>query len=392
MIRFFVMFLTVLMTVCLPFTGQAAASFGQRTANMAEIKGIRVSSTADKIRLVVDASKEVDYETVVLSNPTRVVVNLHGAWLSPAVKKNMDLGSRFASRLRAAQFDPNTVRIVVETTVGKNNYEVFSLKGGEAPYRVVLDFGNLSKGAAGASIKFPTGHGNEAPNDTKAGKKPEVKKDTSKSSGTVTPPPVVKREPFFAPGLVGKKIAIDAGHGGNDAGAIGPTGVTEKSITLRVAQEVQRQLTAAGATVLMTRTRDTEVSAKHALASDIEELQARCDVANDEDADIFLSLHMDSFASGDAKGTTGYYYGAGTSAGQRLADTVHKSVLNALGTQDRGTKSCNFYVVKHTTMPAALIEMAFVSNPAEEKLMDSDAGVQKAAKAIVSGLRDFFGK
>ena len=101
MIRFFVMFLTVLMTVCLPFTGQAAASFGQRTANMAEIKGIRVSSTADKIRLVVDASKEVDYETVVLSNPTRVVVNLHGAWLSPAVKKNMDLGGTVRSEYRA---------------------------------------------------------------------------------------------------------------------------------------------------------------------------------------------------------------------------------------------------------------------------------------------------
>ena len=127
MIRFFMMFLMVLMALGIPFTAQAAA-FGQRAANMAEIKAIRVSSTADKVRLVVDATKEVDYETVVLSKPGRVVVNLTGAWLSPAVKKNMDLGSRFAGKVRVAQFNPNTVRIVVETSVGRNNYEVFSYK------------------------------------------------------------------------------------------------------------------------------------------------------------------------------------------------------------------------------------------------------------------------
>lgn len=398
MIRFFMMFLMVLMALGIPFTAQAAA-FGQRAANMAEIKAIRVSSTADKVRLVVDATKEVDYETVVLSKPGRVVVNLTGAWLSPAVKKNMDLGSRFAGKVRVAQFNPNTVRIVVETSVGRNNYEVFSLKGGESPYRVVMDFGNLSKGSSGAAIKFPTGHGNDAPADkpTKPAGKTDTKPGTSgqASSGSsgagIVIPPVIKREPFFSPGLSGKKIALDAGHGGNDAGAVGPTGVMEKSITLRVTKAVQQLLTAAGAQVLMTRTTDTEVSAKHALASDVEELQARCDVANDEDADIFLSIHMDSFAGGDAKGTTGYYYGEGTSSGQRLANRVHLAVAAALGIQDRGTKSCNFYVVKHTVMPAALIEVAFVSNPEEEKLMNSEAGVKKAAQGIVDGLQKFFG-
>ena len=390
MIRFFMMFLMALLLMSFPFAAQAA-SFSQRAAGMAEIKDIRVSTTADRARLVVDATKEVDYDTVVLSNPGRVVVNMTGAWLSPAVKKSLSLDSRFAGRVRIAQFNPNTVRIVVETTMGRNNYEVFSLKGGEAPYRIVMDFGNLGKGSAGAAIKFP-GHGSDGQSAKPADKKKSTGQVSSSTNETTKPvPAVVKREPFFAPGLAGKKITLDAGHGGNDAGAIGPTGVTEKSITLRVVQEVQRLLTAAGSEVLLTRSTDTEVSAKHALATDIEELQARCDVANDANADIFLSIHMDSFASGDAKGTTGYFYGDGTSAGHRLADQVQRGVVAALGTQDRGTKSCNFYVVRHTVMPAALVEVAFVSNPAEEKLMDSPAGVKKAAEGIVAGLRNFFG-
>ena len=97
-------------------------------------------------------------------------------------------------------------------------------------------------------------------------------------------------EPVFTPGIKGKKIALDAGHGGSDVGAIGPTGVTEKNITLRIAKELQKQLQAEGAEVIMTRDKDIEVSPKRAKATDIEELQARCDIANRNEADILLYL------------------------------------------------------------------------------------------------------
>lgn len=174
-------------------------------------------------------------------------------------------------------------------------------------------------------------------------------------------------------------------------GAIGPTGVTEKGVTLRVATELQKRLVKEGATVLMTRSTDTEVSPKKAKASDIEELQARCDVGNDKNADIFISLHMDSFTNSSPSGTTGYYYVNGSKAGQRLAKELSEGIVSALGTGNRGIKSCNFYVVKHTTMPAALIEMAFISNDKEERLMNSDEGVKKAAEGLVNGLISFFG-
>lgn len=87
-----------------------------------------------------DATREVDYETVVLSNPQRIVVNINGAWLSPAVERNMVVDSSFANKVRISQFDKDTVRIVVESNVSKADYDVFSLTGGSSPYRVVLDF------------------------------------------------------------------------------------------------------------------------------------------------------------------------------------------------------------------------------------------------------------
>ena len=191
-------------------------------------------------------------------------------------------------------------------------------------------------------------------------------------------------------GLKGKKITIDAGHGGSDSGAIGPTGAMEKNITLKVATELKNLLLAEGATVYMTRTKDTEVSPKKGRATDIEELQARCDIANAKESDIFISIHMDSFTNDAAKGTTGYYYARGSAKSRDLADKVRQGVIDQLGTSSRGTQSCNFYVVKHTDMPATLVELAFISNKAEEKLLVSEAGVKKAAQGILDGIEDYF--
>ena len=192
--------------------------------------------------------------------------------------------------------------------------------------------------------------------------------------------------------LKGKIIVIDPGHGGNDAGAIGPTGVMEKNVTLKVALELRDLLEAEGAEVVMTRETDRTVSEKGAKASDIEELGARCDVANRIGADIFISIHADSFTRPEARGTTGYYYSKSTSGkGQKLADCIRRNLIEQLGTPSRGTQPCNFYVVKNTDMPATLIELGFISNKEEEKLLDSKEGVQKAAQGIFDGIEDYFG-
>ena len=402
----------LLALVLLPL--QASASdFGTRVSGMAEVTGVRISSQSDKVRIVVDATKDIAFKKMVLSSPERVVVDLPGAWLSPKAAKNTDLNSPFAGRLKVAQFDQKTVRIVVETKVGKNNYNVFKLTGGSAPCRVVLDFGNISGSSAGRKIDLPDSNGGEvqpvytppAQEETQQGS-PEPKSEEKTSRQEKKNPVKVEETPSGGvfegnakesgdeldriTGLKGKKIAIDPGHGGSDSGAIGPTGVMEKTITLRVATELKNLLTAEGATVYMTRTKDTEVSPKKGRATDVEELQARCDIANSKEADIFISIHMDSFTNGAAKGTTGYYYSVGSKKSRDLADKVRQGVVDQLGTQSRGTQSCNFYVVKHTDMPATLVELAFVSNKAEEKLLYSSEGVKKAAQGILDGIEDYF--
>ena len=375
--------LVMLLTMCLLLWGQQgaeAAGFAQRAGSMSEITGIRVSTDADKTRIVVDGTKETEYKVSVISNPQRIIIDIQNAWVSPNVKKATNIDSRFAKAVRIAQHDSSTVRVVVESSMGKNNYKVFALKGGTTAYRVVMDFGKVGGGSKNSGIDF----------------NPQPKPDTSTSTNTNkgdtvgATPSGTSTEPAFPPGLKGKIIALDAGHGGSDTGAIGPTGVTEKGVTLRVAKALQKLLQAEGATVLMTRTTDTEVSPKKANASDVEELQARCDVGNDGNADIFISMHMDSFTNSTPSGTTGYYYTKGSKAGQRLAQYLSEGVVTALGTGNRGTKSCNFYVVKHTDMPATLVEMAFISNDKEEKLMNSEAGINRAAEGLLNGLRRFF--
>lgn len=370
--------LVMLLTMCLLLWGQQgaeAAGFAQRAGSMSEITGIRVSTDADKTRIVVDGTKETEYKVSVISNPQRIIIDIQNAWVSPNVKKSTTIDSRFAKAVRIAQHDSSTVRVVVESSMGKNNYKVFALKGGTTAYRVVMDLGKVGGDTSGSN------------NTNKAEK---VETPPSVTTPSVTPPSGTTTEPAFTPGLKGKIIALDAGHGGSDTGAIGPTGVTEKGVTLRVAKALQKLLQAEGATVLMTRTTDTEVSPKKANASDVEELQARCDVGNDGNADIFISMHMDSFTNSTPSGTTGYYYTKGSKASQRLAQYVSEGVVTALGTGNRGTKSCNFYVVKHTDMPATLVEIAFISNDKEEKLMNSEAGINRAAEGILNGLRRFF--
>ena len=378
-----------------------AASFAERAGSMSEITAVRVSNSADKTRIVLDGTREASYKVSVLSNPQRIVVDIQNAWISPSLKKSTTIDSRFAKSVRIAQHDTSTVRVVVESSMGKNNYKVFPLKGGSTAYRIVMDFGNLGGSSSGAAIDFnpqpkPKDEDKGTASDSGSGTAGSTGEgtaiggstgsDTGSGKGTVT-----KGEPVFTPGLKGKIIALDAGHGGSDVGAIGPTGVTEKGVTLRVATELQKRLVKEGATVLMTRSTDTEVSPKKAKASDIEELQARCDIPNQNGSDIFVSIHMDSFTNGAAKGTTGYYYSLGSKRSRDLADKIRSGVVDQLGTQSRGTQSSNFYVVKHTDMPATLVEVAFISNPSEERLMNSEAGIKKAAQGIADGIADFFG-
>lgn len=382
-----ILFLAYMAALCLllPLASAAAAEsdFGERINGMAEVTGLRESSDGDKTRIVIDATREVTYKKMVLSSPDRVVVDIANAWLSPEVKRSIDIDNTFVGKVKIAQFDPKTVRVVVETKVGQNNYQVFSLNSGSVPGRVVMDFGNLENSD---DVKIDWSKKTTEPIEPQ----PEQEKPMPRAGGGSADEDVDTAINGIT-GLKGRVIVIDPGHGGSDSGAIGPTGVMEKSITLRVGNELRRLLTQEGATVYMTRSTDKEVSPKRSKATDIEELQARCDVANQKNADIFVSIHMDSFTNDAARGTTGYYYSLGNKRSRILADKIRAGVIDQIGTQSRGTQSSNFYVVKHTDMPATLVELAFISNKTEEQLMNSEDGIKKAAQGIADGIADYFG-
>lgn len=184
-----------------------------------------------------------------------------------------------------------------------------------------------------------------------------------------------------------KIITIDPGHGGSDSGAIGPNGYTEKEGAFAISQKVASILNQSGAKVVMTRDSDVDVYGPNASARN--ELQARVDVGNNANSDIFVSIHCNAFVNPAANGTQTFYYGS-SYQGQRLAQNIQEKMIEANGLRDRGISTCNFYVVKHSYMPAVLIETAFITNYDEEALLSDDEWQTTMAKAIAEGINEYF--
>lgn len=359
-------YLCLLLVCALLYIGQAEAL----AADRAQITDVRVSAGSSKVRIVADADGEVDYESFALKSPDRVVVDLKGASLGKNVKRDIKVDSRFVKRVRIGQHTQDTVRIVVESSVKRDNYDVFGITGGSSAYRVAMDFGKVELYGSSSSGTASSG-------------------GSSTSGGAVgSVGDIDVNDASVRSALKGRIITIDPGHGGSDTGAIGPGGLYEKTATLAIGLDLAEMLKKSGARVFITRRTDRDVAPQP--ATDSEELQARCNVGNLSKSDIFVSIHLDSFTSPSAAGTTGYYYTGGSDSSRRLAQYVKEGVVSALGTYDRGTKTSNFYVVKNTTMPATLVEVAFVSNPDEEAVLGSKEGQLKAAEGIFRGIVRYF--
>lgn len=190
------------------------------------------------------------------------------------------------------------------------------------------------------------------------------------------------------PGLAGHSLVIDPGHGGSDSGAIGYSGTREADVTLAVSKKVQDLLIHSGARVVMTRTTDVDVYGPNASAHD--ELQARVDVADrTPDAEIFVSIHCNAFRNAGAHGTETYYYPK-SDEDYRLASVLDEELAKIDGIYNRGVKQARFYVMRCTSIPASLVELAFITNPAEEAMLTDDAFQQKLAEAIVRGIARYF--
>lgn len=183
-----------------------------------------------------------------------------------------------------------------------------------------------------------------------------------------------------------KIIVLDPGHGGSDAGAIGPTGVTEKSVSLAVSLAAEKLLTDSGYKVIMTRTTDIDVAAPG--VSDSTELQARVDKAP-PNAALFISVHCNAFSNSSSNGMETYHAPTAVK-GARLARLLNEELARLGGLNNRGVKAARFYVMTHSQCPASLIELGFITNPREEKLLASKDYQQKLAQAITNAVNRYF--
>lgn len=221
-------------------------------------------------------------------------------------------------------------------------------------------------------------------------------KATSQKGGKVTTksdkvelPLAIKAKSKFRTGggIKDKIITLDPGHGGSDPGAIGASGLKEKQITLEISMRVKELLEKEGAKVFMTRTTDKDVYAPN--ASDRTELQARVNVAEKHNSDLFLSLHINSSVNKSVGGFSSYYYPK-TDNDLKIAKAIQDKFAKNFGVDNLGVRQANFYVVKRCSMPATLLEMCFISNPKEEKLMKSKWFQKKTARLIVEGVKNYF--
>jgi N-acetylmuramoyl-L-alanine amidase len=369
------------------------ASSPQETSKLPRITGIRHWSSADSSTVVLDLEDQVQYEAHRLSSPDRIYFDLHDTSLAPDVAgKTIEVGDALLARVRVAQPVSGLTRMVLETK-GNSNFSV-SLEPN--PYRLVVQVRKLGVDPKAQVNLFP---GTES--------------DRGKLFAIVVPPPT--HEDLQLRARVPKmRIVVDAGHGGWDLGTVGRKGLLEKDVVLEIAQRLGKLLESRlGAEVILTRKDDNYIP-----------LDERAGIANQSQADLFVSVHANYSDLPSARGVETYYTNffsspsakdvearedgtvAKTTAmaalspvdlhdrieqSRRLAASVQRSLYGILsvqnpGLRDRGVKEASYVVLTETAMPGILAEVSFVSSPTDEQKLRSDGYREQIAEALYKGI------
>ena len=368
------------------------------TSSMATIiEGLRLSQSKADIRLVFDLSEHANYHIFSLKNPARLVIDLNDTKRSHSLV-TPNLNNTPISSIRYGQKGKATLRVVLDLKKPLKSSSQLLSPQGNASYRLVIDLHGLPPTAITANpitppIKI------ERP-------KPEIIKIISNAP---------RRK------IV---IAIDAGHGGRDSGALGRSGTMEKTVVLAIAKRLAKLVNAEpGMKAYLTRDNDIFIS-----------LRQRIKRARKHNADMFISIHADAFKNRKAKGASVFVLserGASSEAAQWLADKENSADLaGGISLEDKdellasvlldlsqtasleaslevantvlaGLKrvgnvhkkhvgSAAFVVLKSPDIPSILVETAFISNPSEERKLKSRRHQNKLARAMMSGISNYF--
>jgi len=360
------------------------------------VQGLRHWSNPSYTRIVIDADRVTSYRHRLLNQdpaiqkPQRLYIDLDQSRLGDKIDKVVPINDNLLSNVRAGQYTPKSVRVVVDIKSFKT-YKIFSLRN---PFRIVIDVWGLSDSAA---IKPP--------------KADRVSPDV----GDIPPGALAKQ---LALGV--KRIVIDPGHGGRDYGAPGYyKGVHEKKIVLALAQKLARKIRSElGCEAFLTRTTDKYLT-----------LEERTAIANTRNADLFISIHTNSAKDRRAYGFETYFLNLATddeairvaayenatseknisdlqtiltdlmqnakiNESSRLATHVQGELYKHMRKsyqkiKNKGVKQAPFYVLLGAQMPAILIESSFISNPRECKRLTNPQYQEKLCEGIVQGIRAY---
>jgi N-acetylmuramoyl-L-alanine amidase len=379
-------------------------------AGEAKVTGVRLWSAPDNTRLVFDLSEPVEHSIFGLSKPDRLIIDLKNATLSGKVDP-LGAGEPRLVKLRHGPQNQRDLRVVLDLKESVRA-KSFLLKP-SAPYghRLVVELldRDEERGPPAGPATAAVGKGVADGAKATAGRA-----GTAAKAARTTPP------------VRDIVVAIDAGHGGEDPGALGANGSREKDITLAIARRLERLIRAEpGMRPVLTRSGDYYVG-----------LRKRTQLARKHRADFFVSIHADAFTDPRARGSSVFVLserGASSEAARWLAesenaadlvggvslddkDEVLASVL--LDLSQTGTRQASldgaqsvfdqlgrlgevhapqvqqagFAVLKSPDIPSMLVETAFISNPDEERRLGNPAHQQLVAEAILRGIRSYFQK
>jgi N-acetylmuramoyl-L-alanine amidase len=398
------------------------------------IKSIRHWSGGAYTRIVIDQDKPVKFQAQELNNPDRLVFDLLNAHVHDSVNKDpLPVNDGLLKQVRASQYTPDTVRVVLDLASIKS-YAAFPLHD---PERLVIDItgetGETTVAAAGGADAGDR----QKPDNADA--EESGRESDHKQNGTdpkISAPPLKFSPPGQSDkeslslsrqlGLKIRTIAIDAGHGGHDPGAMGKNGLKEKNITLDIAKRlallVKDRL---GCNIVMTRDKDVFIP-----------LEQRPFIAKSRNADLFVSIHVNATRKRTTRGIETYIQGLRASDRDAMATAARENAttsktLNELddelskilkglrvesndedsiqlahavqGALVNNLKPLNnhaadlktkvkrafFYVLINTEMPSILAEVGFISNPDEEKLLRKESYRQSIAEALYQGVKKY---
>ena len=370
----------------------------QELSKFPHVTGVRHWSSPDSSTVVLDLEDQVQYEAHRLTGPDRIYFDLHDTQLAPdLLGKSIEVGDTLINRIRVAQPVSGMTRIVLETKADTN----FSVSLESNPYRLVVEVRKIGTNPKSAVNLFPNA--------------PEVEKV---KLSIVIPPPT--KEDLQLKARVPKmRIVVDAGHGGWDLGTVGRRGLLEKDLVLEIAQRLGKLLESRlGADVIYTRQDDNYIP-----------LDERAEIANQSQADLFVSVHANYSDLPSARGVETYYTNTFSAPGskeagskdadshtvagsmknsitpalsqadlhdrieqsRRLAASVQRSMYGTLsvqnpGLRDRGIKEAGFVVLTESSMPGILAEVSFVSSPTDEQKLRSDGYREQIAEALYKGI------